>query len=142
MKLRNFQDKEGNIITKRPPTLCPKCSHEESFKLIGRYLLGTSNKGLIITLTRDLNIDAYPDADFSGLYNYEEHNDPICVRSRTGFVTIVSGCPVLRKSQIQPETDISTMQSELISLAACCQELIPIIDMVYEVGPAVGLTQS
>ena len=42
-------------------------------------MLGTRNKGLIITPIPDLNIDAYPDADFSGLYNYEDRNDPICV---------------------------------------------------------------
>ena len=34
------------------------------------------------------------------------------------------------------------MQAEVIALAACCRELIPIIDMVQEVGTAVGLTQS
>ena len=69
----------------------PKRSHEAGLKIIGWYLLGTRNKGLIITPTRDFNIDAYSNADFSGLYNYEEHNDPICVRSRTGFVINVDG---------------------------------------------------
>ena len=37
---------------------------------------------------------------------------------------------------------MSTMQSGVIDLASCCRELIPIIDMVDEVGAAVGLTQS
>ena len=91
-------------------TLHPKLSHEAGLKLIGRYLLGMRNKGLIITTTRDLNIYAYPDADFLGVYNYEDHNDPICVRIRTGFVIIFSGCPVLWKYQLQSETATSTMQ--------------------------------
>ena len=34
------------------------------------------------------------------------------------------------------------MQAEVIALAGCCRELMPIIDMVDEVGTAVGLTQS
>ena len=81
-------------------TLCPKRSHEAGLKLIFWYLFETHNKGLIITPTCDLNIDAYPDADFSGIYNYKEHNDTICLRIRTGFVINVSGCPVLWKSQL------------------------------------------
>ena len=110
--------------------------------MIGRYLLGTRNKGLIITPTQDLNIDAYPDADFAGLYNYKEHSNPVCVRSRTGYIITVAGCPVFWKSQLQTETATSTMQTEVIALAACCQELMPIIDMVHVVGTVVGLTQS
>ena len=47
--------------------LCPKRSHEAGLKLIGRYLFGTRNKGLIINPTHDLNIDAYYDADFPGI---------------------------------------------------------------------------
>ena len=34
------------------------------------------------------------------------------------------------------------MQAEVIALAGCCRELMPIIDMVDEVGTAVGLTHS
>ena len=123
-------------------TFCPKRSHEAGLKFICRYLIGSRNKGLIITATRDLNIDAYPDTDFAGLYNYEEHNYPICVQSRTVFVINFSGCPIFWDSHIQTETATITMQSEVIYLAACCRELIPIIAMVDEVGAAVGLTHS
>ena len=67
-------------------TFCPKRSHEAALKHIGRYLLKTRDKGLVLTPSDDLNIDAYPDADFAGLYGYEDSSDPVCVRSRTGFV--------------------------------------------------------
>ena len=123
-------------------TLCPKCSHEAGLKSIGLYLLGTYNKGFIITPTRYLNIDAYPYADFAGIYNWEYHNDPFCVKIRTGFVINVSGCPMLCKPKIQSKTTTSTMQSELIALADCCREIIPVIAIVDEVGAAIGLTQS
>merc|ERR1712086_839882 len=111
-------------------TFCPKRSREASLKMIGRYLLGTIDEGLLIAPTQYLKIDVYPDADFAGLYNYEDNTDPICMRSRTGYVINVAGCPVLWKSQLQTETATSTMQSEVISLAACCRELIPIVNMV------------
>ena len=80
-------------------SFCPKQSHEAAFKLIGRYLLGTMNKGVLIASTRDLKTDAYPDANFAGLYNYEDQTDLICVRSRAGYMINVAGCPVLWKSQ-------------------------------------------
>ena len=73
---------------------CPKRLHEVGSKLIGRYFLVTRNKDLIITPIRDVNIDAYPDMYFAGLYTYEEHSNPVCVRSRTNFVITVAGYPV------------------------------------------------
>ena len=50
---------------------CPKLSHEQAVKRIGRYLKQTRDKGLVLNPTKDLdqlNIDCYPDADFAGLY--------------------------------------------------------------------------
>ena len=34
------------------------------------------------------------------------------------------------------------MEAEVIALAACCRELMPILDIVEEIGEAVGLGQS
>ena len=54
----------------------------------------------------------------------------------------VANCSVLRKSSLQTETATSTMEAEVIALAACCRELMPILDIVEEIGEAVGLGQS
>ena len=142
LALHSIPDIDYSVSQVARFTFCPKHSHEAGLNFIGWYLIGTHNKGLLITPTRDFNIDAYPDADFTDLYNDEEHNDPICVRIRTGFVINVAGCPVLWKSRIQSKTSTSTMHSEVIALSSCCQEIIPIIAMVDEVGAAIGLTQS
>ena len=123
-------------------TFAPKSSHEEALKRIGRYLLGTRNKGLILTPTEELNIDAYPDADFAGLYGYEDSLDPVCVRSRTGFVICVASCPILWQSKLQTEIATSTMEAEIVALGACCKELMPIIDMVDDISDAVGLSRT
>jgi len=120
-------------------TFAPKRSHEQALKLIGRYLLNTRDKGLVLTPTKALNIDAYPDADFAGLYGYEEKLDPVCVRSRTGYVINVANCPVLWKSSLQTEIATSTMEAEVIALSNCCRDLLPIIDLVAEVGASVGM---
>ena len=64
------------------------------------------------------------------------------MQGRTGFVINVTSCPVLWKAVSQTEVATSTMESEVFALTACCRELIPIIDMVDEVGKAVGLSRS
>lgn len=117
----------------------PKKSHQEALKRIGRYLKATRDRGLVINPSSNLKIDAYPDADFAGMYGYEKHDDPSCVKSRTGFVINVADCPVLWQSKLQTETALSTMEAEIVALAHSCRELFPIMDLVHSVGPSVGL---
>lgn len=118
----------------------PKRSHEEALKRIGRYLKTTRTRGLILNPTEDiLKIDSYPDADFAGMYGYEDNTDPASVKSRTGYVINVAGCPVLWQSKLQSETALSTMEAEIVAMAHSCRELFPIMDMVSELGPAVSL---
>ncbi len=88
-----------------------------------------------------MNIDAYPDTDFEGLYGYEDSLDPVCVSSHTGFVINVANCPALWKSSLWNDVAESTMEAETILLTGCCRELLPIIDLVDEVGSAAGLSQ-
>jgi hypothetical protein len=45
-------------------------------------------------------IDAYPDADFAGMYGHEEHTDPACAKSRTGFIITFADCPVFLAIQV------------------------------------------
>jgi hypothetical protein len=75
---------------------CAKKSHKEALKRIGRYLKATRTCGLIINPSSNvLKIDAYPDADFAGMYGYEKHDDPSYVKSQTGYVINVADCPIL-----------------------------------------------
>ena len=117
----------------------PRLSHEKALKRIGRYLKATRNKGLILKPTGMLKVDAYPDADFAGLYGYEAVTDPACAKSRTGFLITVSDCPIVWVSKLQTETALSTMEAEIIALAHCCRELFPVVDIVKELGDVVGL---
>jgi hypothetical protein len=119
---------------------CPKRSHEEALKRIGRYLKATRTRGLIMNPSADkLQIDCYPDADFAGMYGHEDPTDPASVKSRTGYVITVANCPVLWQSKLQTETALSTMEAEIVALVHSCRELFPIMDMVTVLGPAVGL---
>ncbi len=106
-------------------TFAPKQSHEDALKRIGWYLKGTLDKGLILNPSNDPNIDCYPDADFAGLWNRDDRNDPHRVRSRTGYVICLSDCPVLWISKLQTEIALSTMEAEYVALSASCLDLFP-----------------
>ncbi len=84
-------------------------------------------------------IDAYPDADFAGMYGHEEHTDPVCAKCRTGFIITFADCPVFWQSKLQTETALSMMEAKIIALSACCRELFPIMDMVSSVTKSVKL---
>ena len=117
----------------------PTNLHAEYLKRLGRYLLGTRDKGLEFTPSKSLQIDCYVDADFAGLYNFEDQQDPHCVRSRTGYVIFVGKCPIIWKSALQKEIACSTMESEYIACSTACRDIIPLIDLVQEVADAIGL---
>ena len=105
-------------------THCTKRSHERAVKRIVRYLKGTETNGLIIKPTKSLQMDLYADADFAGLWNAEDANDPICTKSRSGILITIGSVPLLWKSKLQTETALSTMESEYIALSHGMRELV------------------
>jgi hypothetical protein len=121
-------------------TFSPTRRHELALIRIGRYLKGTMDKGLIISPTESPTVDCYPDADFAGLYGHEDSQDPHCVRSRTGYVILAFGCPVLWASRINSIITLSTMESEYVALSTACKDLFPIEQLVADLASAVGLT--
>jgi hypothetical protein len=111
----------------------PKQSHANAIKLILRYLKGSSNQGLIVTPTGNLDLDCFVDADFAGLYRRERDDNPTAVKSRTGFVITLGGCPLIWKSQLQTEIALSTMEAEYAALSFAMRRLIPIRCLLVEV---------
>jgi hypothetical protein len=74
--------------------------HEISVRKIGRYLQGTRDKGYFLNPNNTKNLDCYVDADFAGLWNPYEAQDPTTLKSRTGYVITFCGCPVLWASKL------------------------------------------
>ena len=72
----------------------PKASHGAAVKQICLYLQGTKTKGLILKPSKQLTVDCFVDADFAGQWNVENPEDPLCVKSQTGYVLLVGNCPV------------------------------------------------
>ncbi|KAL7476320.1 hypothetical protein ACHAW6_002191 [Cyclotella cf. meneghiniana] len=117
----------------------PKLVHEVALKRIGKNLNTTRDKGLILNLSGTLQIDAYPDMDFAGPYGYLKITDPVCVKSRMGFLITVSDCPMVWVSKLQTKTALSMIKTEIVALTHCCLELFPVCDIVKKVGKVVGL---
>ena len=117
----------------------PKRSHEEALKHIGRYLLGTKTRGLIIKPSKSLKVDMYVDASFTGLWGYEDKHDPACVKSQTGFVIFVGGCPIVWGSKLQTEIAGSTMESEYIALSESLKHLIVLKRLVVAFCSAIQI---
>ncbi len=112
----------------------PRLPHEKALKRIGRYLQGTIENGLIIKPdAQHMGIDCYCDADFAGLWTYEDVQDPTCTRSRTGYVLTLGGTPVVWSSRLQSETALSTMEAEYIALSTSMRVLLPLRHIHLEI---------
>jgi Reverse transcriptase (RNA-dependent DNA polymerase)/GAG-pre-integrase domain len=114
----------------------PKIEHTKAVKMIGRYLLGTSDKGIICTPT-NASFDCYCDADFCGLWNKDiaEH-DSSTARSRSGFLVLYANCPVVWASKLQTEIALSSTESEYVSLLQSLREVLPLMRLIQELAQA------
>ena len=121
----------------------PKVDHAQVLKWLGRYLRGTSDKGIFLTLTDD-SFKVWADADFSGNYSQDEAADNIdTARSRSGFIITYLGCPILWKSVLQTEISLSTCEAEYVALSQALRKAIPLMEIVKEMselGYNVGAT--
>jgi len=123
-------------------THAPKQSHQQAVMRICHYLKATEDKGLSFKPSNELTLDCYADADFAGLYNVENHSDPVCVKSRTGFVLLLGGCPLFWSSKLQTEIALSTTEAEYIVLSQAMRALLPLRSLLIEVGTKMQLQYS
>ena len=117
----------------------PKRCHELALKRIGRYMVGTKDKGMILDPDKNLDIDCFVDSDFAGLWNAEPVHDPVCVKSRSGWVIMVGGCPVVWASKLQANIALCTMQAEYIALSTAMRDLLPFKALMVEIATCMGL---
>jgi hypothetical protein len=104
----------------------PREIHGKAIKRIVRYLKGTADKGIIFESNLTSGLEMYCDADFAGLWKSENSEQVDSVRSRTGFLIKLYGCPLLWTSRMQTEVACSTLEAEYIALSSGMRELLPI----------------
>jgi hypothetical protein len=73
----------------------PRASHAAAIKLIIRYLKATKDKVIFISPDKSLKLYCYVYSDFGGLFAAEDGQNPMCAKSRTGYVLLFSGVPIL-----------------------------------------------
>ena len=110
----------------------PRESHTEAVKRICRYLQGTQDKGIIMS-PNDLSFQVFVDADFAGLWDRATaQDDPSTARSRSGFVIMFAGCPIIWMSKLQTEIALSTTEAEYIALSESLRHVIPVMNLCEE----------
>ena len=83
----------------------------------------TPDRGMVMNPSRDVcKIDAYPDADFAGMYGHEEHTDPaptVGLDSSSLLQIVLSfGNPSYKQRWLYRQ-----WKPKIIALSACCREL-------------------
>jgi hypothetical protein len=114
-------------------THCPKQSHGAAVKRILRYLKGTRTKGMALTPNKKLSVDCFVDADFAGLWKHEDEQDPTSVKSRSGYLLMFMGCPLIWGSKLQTQIALSTMEAEYIALSLAMRELIGLRELLKDI---------
>jgi hypothetical protein len=110
----------------------PKIQHTAAVKRIGRYLLGTKDKGLIMKPNQE-GMECWVDAAHASEWNNKTaSNDPSTARSRMGYVITYAGCPMHWSSKMQTEIALSTTEAEYIALSQAMREVLPIIWLLEE----------
>ena len=111
----------------------PMRSHAEAVKRIGRYLLATKDKGLLMRPNEQKFFKCWVDADFSRNWRRRDaHNDPMTAKSRSGWIVCFAGAPITWASKIQTITALSTTEAKYITLSTSLREVIPLMGMLKE----------
>jgi hypothetical protein len=110
----------------------PLKQHEEAVKRICRYLLKTKDKGIVFKPDKSKGLECYVDADWAGSWQHRSSHDPLSARSRTGYVILYAGCPIIWASKMQTLVALSTTEAEYIALSSALREVIAVINLMNE----------
>ena len=115
----------------------PRKAHGTAVKTILRYLKGTYNRGTIVSPSKLLSLDCYVDADFAGLFKADPMGDSSSSKSRTGYVVLLGGTPLVWKSKLQTRTSLSTLEAEYTALSLALRQMLPIRALLLELSVAI-----
>jgi hypothetical protein len=107
-----------------------------------RYLKRTPKEGLVLWPDSSKGIQCFVDADFANGWSSEDCDEPSSVYSRTGFVIMYAGCPLVWVSKLQTEVALSTTEAEYIVLSQAMRELIPLLGLLEELTSALQLNKD
>ena len=112
----------------------PKDSHGKAVKYIGKYLQGTQDKGIILN-PKDHSFDNWVDADFIGNWNKQTAEvDPSVAKSRTGFIIMYAGCPLVWGSRLQREVALSSTEAEYNAILESMRDVLHLMQLVKDIS--------
>ena len=110
----------------------PREPYANAVKRIGRYLIGTMNKGVSVTPKKGYrHFECFVDADFAGKYTTETCEDHNSVISRTACVIKYTKCPITWFSRLQIEIVLSTTEAQYIALSTAAREVLPLREIIF-----------
>lgn len=111
----------------------PKQSHVDALIYLGRYLKGTRSEGIIIDPKMTNSFEVWADADWSGNWIRDTAEyDASTAKSRSGYVIMLAGCPIIWASKLQTQIALSSCEAEYICLSQALRETIPLMKMVQD----------
>lgn len=103
----------------------PKKPHWNAVKRILKYIKGTLSYGILFKSNiKNLNLEAFSDADFAG--------EQATARSTTGYLIRLGNSPITWGSKKQTCVSLSTTESEYISAGETTQVLLWISELIKE----------
>lgn len=110
---------------------CPKVEHWKAVKRILRYLCGTLDFGLHITISTHLNLTDFSDSDWA--------SDPDDRRSTSGWCAFLGSVPITWSSKKQCTVSRSSTEAEYRSIASSVAEILWLCSLMFELH--IPLTQ-
>ncbi len=111
----------------------PKQLHGAAVKRIGRYLLQTWTRGIILDPNKEKSLECWADAAFAQDWKLaDSESDPRTAKSRMGHAVTYAECPLAWSSKIQSKIALSTTEAEYISLSTALREVIPLMNVIKE----------
>ena len=120
----------------------PMLSHERAITRICRYLLSSRNLGIVYKPDKSLGLQCFVDVDFAGGWTQVDSDNPENLMSRTGYVIMFAGCPILWCSKLQTEITLSTTEAEYEALSQAMREVIPLMEFMKELGKVLKINTS
>jgi hypothetical protein len=62
----------------------------------------------------------------------DTEHDATTAKSRTGYVLLYAGCPIIWASKLQTEIALSSTEAEYIALSTAMREVIPLLNLMKE----------
>jgi hypothetical protein len=78
------------------------------------------------------SFECYVDADYCGNWDPLHADDPNSAKSRTGYVIMYHGCPILWASQLQSVFALSTTEADYVASSTALRDVIPVMELLKE----------